>query len=153
MVQEAEVNPVVLVEVAKEHQGSRDTELAAVCEREWWLNEWEMHLHCNSGSDEQQQELFATSFCQHLFVSDFMKMEKNLIEFCFFLALKFCTIVSVILAAKMIPECFTFFFQVFELSCSIEVCHINLLLAKLNLYIISLLLFISFSLKLQLLES
>lgn len=136
MVREAEVNPVVLIKVAKEHRGCRDSALAELCEQERWLNEREMHLHCsNSGSAEQQQELFATSSCQHLFVSEFMKVEQISLIF-FFLALKFCTIVSVILAAKMMLECFTFFFQVFELSCSVEVCHINhevllLLLAKL----------------------
>lgn len=92
-----------------------------------------MHLHrCKLGSAEQQQELFATSFCQHLFASEFMKVEQ--ISLIFFLVLKFCMMVSVILAAKVMLECFTFF-QVFELSCSVEVCDIDhefllLLLAK-----------------------
>lgn len=93
MVQEAEVNPVVLVKVAKEHQGYRDTVLAAVCE---WLNEWEMHSHCNSGSAEQQQQLFATSFCQHLFVSESMKVEKNLIDLFF-------------LCVEILHNCFCYF--------------------------------------------
>lgn len=58
------------------------------------------------------------------------------ISLIFFLVLKFCTIVSVVLAAKIMLECFTFFFQVFELSCPVEVCQIMMFSAASQIIIV-----------------